>query len=211
MKDIVLIGGGGHCISCIDTIEETGLYKIKGILDLPNMAGKKILNYPVIGTDDDIEKLVNENTVFCITIGQLEAGDMLRKKIFLKALALGASFPAIISPHSYVSKHAVVAAGSIVLSGCIVNAGVQIGENCIINSGVIIEHGTFIGNNCHISTSSVINGDCMVGEQCFIASGVKIRNGLSIADNALIGMGSVVTKNIVESGIYYGNPLRKVK
>ena len=108
MKDIILIGGGGHCISCIDTIEETGLYKIKGILDLPHMLGEKILNYPVIGTDDDIEKFANENTFFCITIGQVEAGETLRKKIFLNALALGASFPAIISPHSYVSKHAVV-------------------------------------------------------------------------------------------------------
>ena len=211
MKEIILIGGGGHCISCIDTIEETGLYQIKGILDLPGMVGERILNYPVIGTDDDIEKYINENTVFCITIGQIEAGETLRKKLFLKALALGASFPSIISPHSYVSKHSVIGAGSIVLSGCIVNAGAQIGVNCIINSGVIIEHGATIGNNCHISTASVINGDCSIGDKCFIASGVKIRNGISIDDNILIGMGSIVTKNLTDSGVYYGNPIRKVK
>lgn len=210
MKEIILIGGGGHCISCIDTIEETGLYTIKGVLDLPNMVGKKILNYPFIGTDDDILKYNNENTDFCITVGQLEAGETVRKSVFLRALTLGVSFPVIISPHCYVSKYAVIGEGSIVLSGGNINAKAQIGKNCIINSGSIIEHGAVIGNNCHLSTASVINGDCSIGDNCFIASGVVIRNGISIADNILIGMGSVVTRDIVEPGIYYGNPLRKV-
>jgi len=36
MKPIILIGGGGHCLSCIDVIEQTGLYQIIGILDLPD-------------------------------------------------------------------------------------------------------------------------------------------------------------------------------
>ena len=211
MKDIILIGGGGHCISCIDVIEETGLYKIKGILDLPHMIGKKILNYSIIDTDDNILKYINENTAFCITIGQIEAGEILRKRIFTRASELGAYFPAIISPNSYVSKHAVIGAGSIVLSACTVNANVKIGENSLINSGAIIEHGASIGHNCHISTGTVINGDCTVGENCFVASGVILRNGISIGNNILIGMGSVVTKNLIEPGTYYGNPLRKAK
>jgi hypothetical protein len=31
MDDIVLIGGGGHCKSVIDVIEQQGEYKIVGI------------------------------------------------------------------------------------------------------------------------------------------------------------------------------------
>ena len=211
MKDLILIGGGGHCLSCIDVIEESGLYNIKGILDLPHLQGKKILNYPVIGTDDDLEKFINNETGFCLTIGQIKAGETLRKKIFNKALISGAFFPPIISPHSCVSKHAVIGKGSIVLSGSIINAGVKIGENCIINSGTVIEHGVSIGDNTHISTASVINGDCSIGNQCFIGSGAVIRNCITVTDNTMIGMGSILTKNINRSGVYYGNPAKFVR
>ena len=34
MKDIVLIGGGGHCKSVIDVIEQEGRFKIIGIVEL---------------------------------------------------------------------------------------------------------------------------------------------------------------------------------
>ena len=32
MKSLLLIGGGGHCHSCIDVIEASGIYKIKGLV-----------------------------------------------------------------------------------------------------------------------------------------------------------------------------------
>ncbi len=211
MKEIILVGGGGHCISCIDVIEDTELYKIKGILDLSEMVGQKILNYSVLGTDNDMETLINNKSAIFITIGKISAGESLREKLFAKAISLGAFLPSIISPHSYVSKHASIGAGSIVLSGSVINGQTKIGENCIINSGAIIEHGATISDHCHISTGAIVNGDCKVGDNCFIASGAVIRNGVSITNNTLIGMGAVVTGNVTESGVYYGNPIRKVK
>ena len=33
MKKIILIGGGGHCRSCIDVIESTKMFKIIGIIN----------------------------------------------------------------------------------------------------------------------------------------------------------------------------------
>ena len=33
MKKIILIGGGGHCKSCIDVIEIEKKYKIEGIFE----------------------------------------------------------------------------------------------------------------------------------------------------------------------------------
>jgi acetyltransferase-like isoleucine patch superfamily enzyme len=34
---------------------------------------------------------------------------------------------------------------------------------------------------------------------------------VEICDNVVVGAGSVVTKNITESGIYAGNPARKIR
>ncbi len=40
---IVLIGGGGHCKSCIDVIEQEDKYSIAGIVDVMEKLHQKIL------------------------------------------------------------------------------------------------------------------------------------------------------------------------
>ncbi|MGJ0312293.1 hypothetical protein [Aliarcobacter cryaerophilus] len=43
MKEkIVLIGGGGHCHSVIDVIEQTNKYEIIGIVDIKKILEKKL-------------------------------------------------------------------------------------------------------------------------------------------------------------------------
>jgi hypothetical protein len=51
MKSIILIGGGGHCKSVIDVIEQEGKFEIAGIVDKSEPLGADILGYSVI--DDD--------------------------------------------------------------------------------------------------------------------------------------------------------------
>jgi len=56
-KKIILAGGGGHCKACIEVIESTGLYQIAGVLDVADKRNQKILDYTIIGTDEDIPRL----------------------------------------------------------------------------------------------------------------------------------------------------------
>ena len=51
---IILIGGGGHCKSCIEVIESKGDFVIAGIIDVKEKIGTSLLGYPVIGCDDDL-------------------------------------------------------------------------------------------------------------------------------------------------------------
>lgn len=209
-KNIVLVGGGGHCKSCIDVIESTGKYNIVGVLDLPSELGKKVLNYEVIGTDDDYVKFRDLNCVFLITAGQIESFGV-RKKIFQALNEINAPIETIISTSATVSMHSKVGKGSIIMHHCIVNAGADIGENCIINNASIIEHDVEIGNHTHISTNAVINGDCMIGNETFIGSGSCVRNGVQIRDEIVIGAGSLVISDVSESGIYVGTPVHKIR
>jgi len=57
MKEIILIGGGGHCKSVIDVIEQEGRFKIVGIVDKSELIGTNILGYSVIGKDSDLENI----------------------------------------------------------------------------------------------------------------------------------------------------------
>jgi sugar O-acyltransferase (sialic acid O-acetyltransferase NeuD family) len=185
MKNLILIGGGGHCKSCIDVIEQTGLFTIDGILDVKEKVGQSILGYSVIGTDDEIEKYAAQGNSFLITVGHMRSPD-LRIRIYDRLQNAGADIPVIVSPKAHVSQHAFVGAGTIVLNGAIVNADAKVGVNCIINSRALVEHDAKVGDHCHISTGAILNGGAVVGERSFVGSGTVTR------ELALIPAGSFI-------------------
>lgn len=209
-QKLILIGGGGHCKSCIDVIEQEGKYEILGILDQPEKKGDKILGYEVIGDDGDYEKFRQQGCDFLITVGQIKTAG-IRKRIYENLKNIDAGIATVISPKAYVSQHAFIEKGTIVMHHAFVNAGARIGKNCILNSGCGIEHDAFIGNHCHISTFAVVNGDCNIGDEVFIGSNTTIYSQLSVAGKVVIGAGAVVHKDINSSGTWIGNPARKIR
>ncbi len=196
MKEkIILIGGGGHCKSCIDVIEQAETFQIAGIVDLPEKLHQKILGYEIIATDNDLPQLVNEYENFLITIGQIKSPDK-RIRIFQTLKESGAKLPVIISPLAYVSKHAEIGDGTIIMHHALINAGAKIGNNCIINSKALIEHDAIIGDHCHIATSAVINGGVKVGRGTFFGSNAVCKEYIEIGENAVIGCGAKIIKNV---------------
>jgi len=188
---IILIGGGGHCKSCIDVIEQEGRFTIKGIIDMPEKKGEKILGYPVIGNDDDLTEFINSNTHFLITLGQIKSAQR-RKELYKLLDSKGAKLPIIISPGAYVSKHAIIEEGTIIMHGALINANAKVGKNCIINTKSLIEHDVEIGNHCHISTGAIINGHVKVGDETFIGSGAVTKENIIIAAKSFIKANSIV-------------------
>lgn len=209
-EDIILVGGGGHCNSCIDVIELQDKFNICGIVDQKERLGQKILGYEIIATDDDLPELSKKYNNFLITIGQIKTSE-IRVKIFDLLKSLKVNLPVIISPRAYVSKHAKIGEGTIVMNDVVINSNTLIGKNCIINTKALIEHDSIIGNNCHISTSSVINGTCKIGDNCFIGSGSIVINNCEITDDVILSLGSVVRKSIYDSGVCSGDFLKSSK
>lgn len=208
-KNLILIGGGGHCKSVIDVAESAG-YNIIGILDIPENIGKSVLDYKVIGTDDDILQFADK-AEFIITVGFIKS-PAIRMRIFDKVKEAGGKLATIIASTAHVSRYASLGEGTVVMHQTVVNAGARIGENCIINTFCNIEHDALIGDQCHISTGAMVNGDCKVGKLCFIGSQSVLANGISICDDVIVGAGSLVRKSILKPGIYSGNPaILKIK
>jgi len=197
MKEkIILIGGGGHCKSCIDVIEQQGKYQIAGIIDMPKNLHHKVLGYEVIATDSDLPRLVNEYENFLITLGQIKSPEK-RIRIFQTLKKSEAKLPVIISPLTYVSKHAKIGNGTIIMHHVLINAGANIGSNCIINSKALIEHDAIIGDHCHIATGAIINGGTVISPKTFVGSNAVCKEYIKIGENAVIGCGAKITKNIL--------------
>ncbi|MDY6867882.1 MAG: acetyltransferase [Chloroflexota bacterium] len=200
MTPLLLVGGGGHCRSCIEVIETNSEYDIAGIV-LPDIKNSQpILGYPVIGVDDELEQLLSETPRALISVGQIKSPDV-RIRLFEKLIQLRAEMPVVIASTAYCSRHAYIGYGTILMHGVIVNAAANIGENCIINSQSLVEHDSQIEPHCHIATGARINGGVHVGMGTFIGSGAIIRENVRIGSRVVIGAGQVILKDVPEGAI----------
>ena len=204
-EEIVLFGGGGHCKSVIDTIEQEGKFAVAGIVDMPARLHEKLLGYEVFANDDDLPRLAKAYKHFFITIGHV-LDSRPRRHLYELLMTHGCRLPVIISPRAYVSPHASLGQGTLVMPFAFINAGVMIGPNCIVNTSCIIEHDSMIGANNHISTACVVNGTCTIGNNNFIGTNATLLNNLTIGNSNLIGAAAVVVKNVGDGLKLYGNP-----
>jgi sugar O-acyltransferase (sialic acid O-acetyltransferase NeuD family) len=205
--DIILYGGGGHCVSVIDVIEAAGLYRIAGIVDLKEKTGEKVLGYEIIGSDEDIPRMAAAYKNWCITIGQIK-GAAKRAAFYSTLKKEQVQLPVIISPLAHVSAHAAVMEATVVMHHAIINAGAAVGCNCIINTKALLEHDVRVGHHCHISTGAVLNGQVTVGDGCFIGSGAVVKNGITISSQVTAGAGAVILNNVAGGLTVAGNPAK---
>ncbi len=208
MKELILVGGGGHCRSVIEAAESCGR-KIRGILDLPRFIGNEVCGYSVIGSDDDIEKYVDE-CEFIVTLGSIE-NSIPRQKLHSKIKEAGGTLATVVASTAYVSRRAAIGQGTVILHQSVVNSMARIGESVIVNSGAVVEHDAEVGELTHISTGAKVNGGCKVGARCFVGSGAVMVQGTVMADDAFLGAGSLLARNADAPGTYVGFPARKVK
>lgn len=201
MKNIILIGGGGHCNSVIDVILHECKWSIIGILD--NKEEGYALEYPLLGNDDLIPTLIDEDTAFLVTVGQIKS-PVPRAAIFERLVSLGAIVPAVFSPHSCVSRSSIVGLGTVVMHDALINSGARIGKNSIINTKALIEHDSIVGNHTHISTGAIVNGGSEIGDRCFVGSGAIITQGVNIGSRSVIGAGSLVLSDVDEGTTVFG-------
>lgn len=186
---LILIGGGGHCKSCIDVIEQENKFIIAGIVDI-NTSISDLLGYSLLGDDDDLARLKLNYDYALITIGQLKT-PAIRVRLLDYAKSLGFKLPAIISPRAYVSNHAKIGNGSIVMHDALINAGAIVGDNCIINTKSLIEHDAVIENNCHISTGAIINGGAIIKQGSFVGSNAATKESVRTNEKDFIKAGSL--------------------
>jgi sugar O-acyltransferase (sialic acid O-acetyltransferase NeuD family) len=201
LDEILLFGSSGHAKSCVDLLESTKTFEIKGIVIREKSNLSKFMGYKIVGTDDSMEELISDCPYAVIGVGQIKDANP-RIKLFEKLKGYGAELPIVISPHSRVSKHSVLKRGCMIFHHCVVNAGASVGANCIINNKSLVEHDVEISDHCHISTGSILNGGVIVEESTFIGSGSIIHEGVSIGKNSIIAAGSIVRSDLRENSVF---------
>lgn len=103
---------------------------------------------------------------------------------------------------------------------CYVGNYVNIRTGSCISKSVIVEDKAFIGAGIMSSHTKQIYHNrpkmpkiqliTRIGYGAVIGSHSNLSAGVKIGDNVIIGYGSVVTRDILEKGIFVGNPCRKL-
>lgn len=208
-KKILLLGGGGHCRSVLDCLMSIDKYGKIGIIDYDKSASA--LGVDVVGTDDDLPRLLQEGwrDAF-ITVGSVGC-TTLRRKLFSLIKELGFSIPSIIDPSAIIARETTIGEGTFIGKRAIVNTGSIIGQCVIINTGAIVEHDCQIDDFAHISPGATLCGQVIVGKDSHIGAGSVVRQGICIGSNTIVGAGSVVVKDIPGEVKAFGNPCRVVE
>lgn len=193
MKDVIIIGAGGHA---------------RVIADIVTAAGDRVLghlddNAPALGKVKDYVNYPNAH--FIIGIGSAAVRQRIARQM------AGVQWYTAIHPTAVIGSGVTIREGTAVMAHAVMNAGASIGAHCIVNTGAIVEHDNQIGDFAHISVGAKLAGTVTVGESSWIGIGAVVSNNLSICGGCMIGAGAVVVKSITEPGTYVGVPARRIQ
>ena len=195
-KKLALYGAGGHASEVIAQLS----YKFKSIKLFVD--DKYVTN--------DLQPIGSFNPEeYAIMIPVSDSG--ARYKMVNK-LPSGTSFWSFIHPTALLMDDATIKLGI----GCFIGAysilttDIVLGDHAILNRGVHLGHGCRIGDYFSAMPSSVVSGDVKIGNKVYLGTNASVKEKITICDDVTIGMNSPVHHDIMESGIYVGDNLRKI-
>ncbi len=211
MKEVIVLGSGGHARAVIATIEENKDLYIAAVLDNnESRIGCSIKGHIICGNDSELDGLINKGITHAIIgIGSVKSNNH-RIIIFRNLKEKGLFIPVLCHRSSILSGEVTLREGVQLMAGTILQENVLISENTIINTGTIVEHDTKIGAHCHIAPGVTIGGEVDISDGVFVGIGSTIKNGIKVGKNAIVGAGSVVISDVRENSIVAGVPAKQI-
>jgi sugar O-acyltransferase (sialic acid O-acetyltransferase NeuD family) len=211
MKEIIIIGAGGHGAEIDEYIKYSqkftgiNLFNVFGFLDdNPENYAKYKLSAPFIGNIAD-HKII-KGKYYIIGIANLK----YRRYFIEKFKAEGAEFVSFTHCTAYVSESAILGKGTIVGPNANIGPNVKIGMFNMINSRSSMGHDTIIGDYNFISPNVCFSGFSKVGnDNLFGINSATIPN-ISVGDRNKIAAGMVLDQNIGNDSIVFYRYKEKV-
>ncbi len=208
MKNILIVGGGSHCLNVIDLLlNEQNIFKPVGIIDSHS---KSVLKIPVIGEDKDLKKL--RKTIDYAFIGYGIGSNInleKRKSLFDILLKYKFKIPNLISNRAFVRSNVKLGIGNFIQAGSVLDTNTKLKNNIVIGHNVVVGHGTNIMSHSVIGGSANINGGIKIGIKTFIGMNCSILK--TIGNNCKISPGVFSSEIISNDFMVFNSKPNKIK
>lgn len=115
------------------------------------------------------------------------------------------NWPTYVHPRACVTNVNALQTGTVIYPMCQIGHGAVIDSFALIGPMCQIGHGAKLGKNVVVSPGTVIGGSTVVGNHVLFGQQCSVKNKISIGSEIKFAMNSTVTRDILESGTYYGN------
>lgn len=122
----------------------------------------------------------------------------------------------VILPNAKIGKNCNICANVLIENNVIIGDNVTIKSGVQIYDGITIEDNVFIGPNVTFTNDLKPRSKkyprefikTFLKKGCSIGANSTILPGITIGESAMIGAGSVITKNVPNNQLWYGNPAK---
>lgn len=211
MKEKVIVIGAGHLGQIIAYhLLSAGAYDFMGYLDDTFAPGHQIGTHKVLGSLEVFKQLFEQKVFdkFLIGIGYHH---MRAREFLFGKLSLVAPAATFVHPDAYIDPSAIIGSGVFIHPGCTLDMNVTIQDNVILNTSCTIAHDSIIASHSFLAPRVAVAGFCRIGKRCMLGINTTIIDNIELTDDVQTGGGCVITKNILQSGLYVGVPGRYVK
>lgn len=212
MKDLLIIGAGGFGRETAWLVERINAnnpeWKLLGFIDdNPEMTGKELNGYKVLGTTENLKDYPDAYVVCSI------ANAKVRKHIVesIKTKSPNRKFATLIDPTVEKSDYVSIGEGTVICMHTIISVNIEIAEHVIITSGCTIGHDAKVSDFVTFYPNATASGFTAVGECTELGTGMQVIQGISIGSSSIVGAGSVVIRDIPDKCTAVGNPAKPIK
>lgn len=211
MQNILIIGGGGMAKEIIDALQCGDRFQPVGIVDDHLPVGQLVLDLPVVGCCDDLNRLLDEYQTRNIIVA---IGDnFVRSKVAdrLKQAVPDTHFPAIAHPEAIVARSAQLDEGVFIAPGAVASADCRLGACSYLAIGAIVCHDSIVGRASTVGPGATLGGNVTVGRFTNVSLGASVIHGITIGEHTVVGAGSTVVRDLPDRVVAYGSPARVVR
>lgn len=152
-----------------------------------------------------------ESTKYSLTIA---IGNSKTREQIVERLPRNIIFRTIVSVHSNCPENleranVSLGEGAMIAAGVTLTCHLKIGKHALLNTGCSIHHDSVIGDFFSAAPGARVLGNCRLGSSVTLGSNAVCLENITVCSDTVIGAGAVVTKDIIEPGVYVGVPARK--